>query len=38
MIVHNVFTAPLNLEDEVGSFLVDENDNAILLDWKYKEV
>lgn len=38
MIVHNDFTAPLNLEDEVGSFLVDENDNAILLDWKYKEV
>lgn len=38
MVVHNEFAAPLNLEDEEGSFLVDENDNAILLDWKYKEV
>lgn len=38
MIVHNDFTAPLNVEDETNSILVDENDNAILLDWKYKEV
>lgn len=38
MIIHNDFSAPVATDDDTVTLIVDDNNCAILADWKYKEV